>query len=149
MKNWIDLNAQVQKHVDRGLDLGDVPFAKFALFLYSSNYYRVSGYARCFYEAATGKYIAGTTAAQLMDIYDLDRAIRNLVLDGVGVVEPTLRSRVAFHVAKVIGGGGRSHVTHIRLRPGQSDRLRICRLGYPVNGRRSYRPGAHGQKVSM
>lgn len=105
MKNWIDLNAQVQKHVDRGLDLGDVPFAKFALFLYSSNYYRVSGYARCFYEAATGKYIAGTTAAQLMDIYDLDRAIRNLVLDGVGVVEPTLRSRVAFHVAKVIGGG--------------------------------------------
>ena len=107
MKNWIDLNAQVQKHVDRGLDLGDVPFATFALFLYSSNYYRVSGYARCFYEAATGKYIAGTTAVQLMDIYDLDRAIRNLVLGGVGVVgvvEPTLRSRVAFHVAKVIGG---------------------------------------------
>lgn len=32
-------------------------------------------------------------------------SIRNLVLDGVGVVEPTLRSRVAFHVAKVIGGG--------------------------------------------
>lgn len=100
----MDLNAQVQKHVVRGLDLGNITDKKFAMFLYSSNYYRVSGYGRCFYEAGADKYIAGTTAAQLMDIYDLDRALRNLVLDGVGVFEPTLRSRVAFHVAKVIGG---------------------------------------------
>lgn len=106
LKNWIDLSAQVQKHVDRGLDLDGVTTAKFAMFLYSSNYYRVSGYARCFYDADADKYIAGTTAAQLMDIYDLDRSIRNLILDGVGVVEPTLRSRVAYHFAKVIGGGG-------------------------------------------
>jgi abortive infection bacteriophage resistance protein len=105
LKNWIDLNAQVQKHIDRGLDLAGVASSRFAMFLYSSNYYRVSGYGRCFYEAGADSYIAGTTAAQLMDIYDLDRAIRNLVLDGVGVVEPTLRSRVAFHVAKSIGGG--------------------------------------------
>ncbi|MFE4949326.1 Abi family protein [Leifsonia sp. NPDC056665] len=79
--------------------------SRFAMFLYSSNYYRVSGYARCFYQPNADRYVAGTTAAQLVDIYDLDRSIRNLVLDGVGVVEPTLRSRVAFHVAKVIGGG--------------------------------------------
>lgn len=39
-----------------------------------------------------------------MTIYDLDRRIRNLILDGIGVVEPTVRSRVAYHVAKVIGG---------------------------------------------
>ncbi len=95
----------MQKHVDRGLDLGGVKTSTFAMFLYSSNYYRVSGYARCFYETDADKYVAGATAAQLMDIYDLDRSIRNLVLDGVGVVEPTLRSRVAFHVAKVVGGG--------------------------------------------
>lgn len=105
MKNWIDLNGQVQKHVDRGLDLGGVTKSTFAMFLYSSNYYRVSGYGRCFYEAGADRYVAGSTAAQLMDIYDLDRALRNLILDGVGVFEPTLRSRVAFHVAKVIGGG--------------------------------------------
>ena len=75
------------------------------MFLYSSNYYRVSGYARCFYAATTDRYIAGTSAAELMDTYDLDRAVRNAVLDGVSVVEPTLRSRVAFHVAKIVGGG--------------------------------------------
>lgn len=50
MKKWIDLKSQVQKHVERGLDLGPVSSDDFALFLYSSNYYRVSGYARCFYE---------------------------------------------------------------------------------------------------
>ena len=105
MKDWIDLTAQVQKHVDRGLDLGGVTTRKFAMFLYSSNYYRVSGYARCFYQTNAEKYIPGATAAQLIDVYDLDRSVRNLVLDGVGVVEPTLRSRVAFHVAKVLGGG--------------------------------------------
>ncbi|MBU8868219.1 Abi family protein [Paenarthrobacter aromaticivorans] len=105
MKDWIDLNGQVQKHVDRGLDLGGIQNSKFAMFLYSSNYYRVSGYGRCFYEAGAERYVAGTTAVQLMDIYDLDRVLRNLILDGVGVVEPTLRSRVAFHVAKVVGGG--------------------------------------------
>ncbi|MFE4724859.1 Abi family protein [Microbacterium sp. NPDC056736] len=105
MKSWIDLNAQVQKHLDRGLDLADVPRQRFAMFLYSSNYYRVSGYARCFYEADVDRYRSGTTASRLMDVYDLDRAVRNSVLDGVGVLEPTLRSRVAFHVAKVVGGG--------------------------------------------
>ena len=65
----------------------------------------MSGYGRCFYEAGAERYVAGTTAVLLMDIYDLDRVLRNLILDGVGVVEPTLRSRVAFHVAKVVGGG--------------------------------------------
>lgn len=105
MKNWIDLNSQVQKHQTRGLELGTVSSRTFAMFLYSSNYYRVSGYGRCFYEAGTDRYRQGTTAAQLMDVYDLDRAVRNLVLDGVGVVEPTLRSRVAYHVANAIGGG--------------------------------------------
>lgn len=105
MKKWIDLNAQVQKHVDRGLELGSVSQHDFAMFLYSSNYYRVSGYGHCFYENHADRYIAGTTATQLMDVYDLDRAVRNSVLDGVGVVEPTLRSRVAYHLAKVLGGG--------------------------------------------
>ena len=105
MKNWIDLNTQVQKHVDRGLVLGNVSAGKFAMFLYSSNYYRVSGYGRCFYATSTDLYNTGTSAGQLMEIYDLDRAVRNAVLDGVGVVEPTLRSRVAFHVAKIVGGG--------------------------------------------
>lgn len=105
LKDWIDLNGQVQKHVDRGLDLSGMPSSKFAMFLYSSNYYRVSGYGRCLYENEADRYVVGTTAAQLMDIYDLDRAVRNLILDGVGVFEPTLRGRVAFHVAKVIGGG--------------------------------------------
>ena len=49
VKDWIDLNAQVQRHVDRGLDLGTVSVGKFAMFLYASDYYRVSGYAHCFY----------------------------------------------------------------------------------------------------
>lgn len=105
MKKWIDLNTQVQKHVERGLELGSVSSSDFAMFLYSSNYYRVSGYGHCFYENDADRYVAGTTATQLMDVYDLDRAVRNSVLDGVGVVEPTLRSRVAYHLAKVLGGG--------------------------------------------
>lgn len=105
MKDWIDLNGQVQKHMDRGLDLGGITKEKFAMFLYSSNYYRVSGYGRCFYQPGVDKYIVGTTADRLIDIYELDRILRHRVLDGIGVVEPTIRSRVAFHVAKVIGGG--------------------------------------------
>lgn len=104
MKNWIDLNAQVQKHLDRGLDLGSISHRDFALFLYSSNYYRVSGYGRCFYENQSRRYVSGTTARQLIDVYDLDRRVRNLVLDGVGVVEPTIRSRIAYHFAQIVGG---------------------------------------------
>lgn len=105
MKQWIDLTAQVQRHIDRGLNLGSVSFREFFKFLYASNYYRVSGYGRCFYEPNEDRYRAGTTAEQLMDIYDRDRLVRNLVLDGIGVVEPTLKSRVAYHIAQVIGGG--------------------------------------------
>lgn len=105
MKKWIDLTTQAQRHVDRGLDLGGVAEEDFKRFLYSSNYYRVSGYARCFYENGQDHYTPGTTAQQIMDIYDLDRRIRNMVLDGIGVVEPTLRSRVAFHISNILGAG--------------------------------------------
>ncbi|GAB3619568.1 Abi family protein [Glutamicibacter endophyticus] len=104
MKCWIDLDAQVQRHIDRGLQLRGTSRKQFALFLYSSNYYRVSGYGRCFYEPGTEMYKTGTSAELLMEIYDHDRAIRNMVLEGIGVVEPTLRSRVAYHVAHVLGG---------------------------------------------
>ncbi|UIN30526.1 Abi family protein [Microbacterium binotii] len=106
MKDWINLAAQVQKHRDRGLQLDGVSEKKFGLFLYSSNYYRVSGYARCFYEPGEDRYASGATASRLMDVYDLDRAVRNAVLDGVSVVEPTLRARVAYHVAGAVGGDG-------------------------------------------
>lgn len=105
MKHWIDLTAQVQRHVERGLDLGSVTSHKFAMFLYANNYYRVSGYGRCLYEPNEDRYRIGTSAEQLMDIYERDRSVRNLVLDGISVVELTLRSRVAYHVAKVVGGG--------------------------------------------
>lgn len=104
MKTWIELDAQVQRHLDRGLQLGAIPRHRFALFLYASNYYRVSGYSRCFYEPDTDRYKAGTSAGQIMDIYDHDRRVRNMVLDGIGVVEPALKSRVAYHVAEVLGG---------------------------------------------
>src|SRR5699024_12104717 len=91
MKDWIDLDAQLKRHVARGLDMEGMTEREFKLFLYSSNYYRVSGYGRCFYERGTDHYAAGTTAAQIMDVYDLDRRVRNLVLDGIGGVEPTIR----------------------------------------------------------
>lgn len=106
VKHWIDLKAQVRRHLDRGLELGGVSEQQFAMFLYSSNYYRVSGYARCFYQqdGPSERYRAGVDAATLMEVYDLDRAVRNAVLDGVSVVEPTLRSRVAHHVTRSIGG---------------------------------------------
>ena len=118
MKKWIDLKSQVQKHVERGLDLGPVSSDDFALFLYSSNYYRVSGYARCFYERDADRYVPGTTATKLMEVYDLDRAVRNSVLDGVGVLEPTLRSRVAYDFAKLAGGGGAYLDEHLYLPAG-------------------------------
>lgn len=105
MKQWIDINAQVQKHVGRGLLLGDVDHNQFAKFLYSSNYYRVSGYARCFQDlgGVNKRYQEGTEATTLMKVYDLDRQVRNAVLDGVSVVETTLRSRVAYHLTQTIG----------------------------------------------
>src|SRR5690625_7267130 len=73
MKDWIDLDAQLKRHVARGLDMEGTTEREFKLFLYSSNYYRVSGYGRCFYEPGTDRYAVGTTASQIMDVYDLDR----------------------------------------------------------------------------
>ncbi|WP_269928992.1 Abi family protein [Kocuria massiliensis] len=88
-----------------GLDLGSVTREKFAMFLYANNYYRVSGYSRCLYMPGEDRYQAGTSAELLMDIYEHDRKVRNLVLDGISVVEPTVRSRVAYHIAQSMGGG--------------------------------------------
>lgn len=104
MKKWIDLRAQVDKHIERGLDLGAVSFEEFALFLYSNNYYRVSGYGRCFYIADEDRYEVGTQACHLMAACNLDREVRACVLEGVGVFEPTIRSRVAYQFSRNIDG---------------------------------------------
>lgn len=105
MKQWMAVLDQVEKHVGRGLDLENLEKPEFVKFLYSNNYYRFSGYARCFYAPNSERYADGATAMQIMDAYELDRRVRNVVLEGVSVVEPTLKSRVAYQVTKKIHGG--------------------------------------------
>ncbi|WP_071927155.1 Abi family protein [Nocardia mangyaensis] len=111
-KPYKTLPEQVALLRDRGMAIGDEPAATAQLL--AIGYYRLSGYCYTFREHAVpcastcgcprrrDNFVVGTTLKQVVDLYEFDRALRLLVLDGIERVEVALRMRLGY----VVGAGG-------------------------------------------
>ncbi|TFD26642.1 Abi family protein [Cryobacterium lyxosi] len=104
MKNALNLAEQVALLRTRGLVMGDDDATSTAarLFLYGTNYYRFSGYAR-YFQIAPGRgddrYRAGTSFAQIRDLYEFDLQLSRLLFDGLAEIEVVFRGRFAYELA--------------------------------------------------
>ena len=107
-KKWIDHGAQVEKLRMRGLLVSDVDLAK--RFLAYSNYYRFTGYCLRFQhiDTQTGDRVfnPNVSFSDVMDLYDLDRELRDCIADALESVEISFRSAVAYHFAAAHGAFG-------------------------------------------
>lgn len=82
--------------------------------LLAIGYYRLSGYCYTFREHAvpcattcdcprrSDSFVLGTTLDQVVELYEFDRMLRLLVLDGIERVEVALRMRLGY----IVGAGG-------------------------------------------
>lgn len=129
MKEWLDLSSQAQRHVQRGLILTENQLDEFKAFLFSTNYYRFSGYSRCFYDPSISpeRYRAGTTFSEIRKVYEQDQYIRQAVMEGVGIVEPVMRARFAYFYSQQIGSTG-DYLMPNRYLPREMTGLEVERL---------------------
>ena len=107
-KGWIDYGAQVEKLKRRGLAIPDEALAR--RFLSYSNYYRFTGYCLRFQhmENQTGERIfnRGVSFSDVMDLYRIDRELRDCIADALETVEISFRSAVAYNFAASHGAFG-------------------------------------------
>ncbi|SFN54184.1 Abi family protein [Mycetocola miduiensis] len=106
-KKWLSLDQQVDRLIDRGLEVEDPGRA--AALLKSIGYYRVTGYLYPFLQSdecvddegqpqfrILNKYRPGTALHHAESIIDFDRQLRILVLEGVERIEVAVRMRAGY-----------------------------------------------------
>lgn len=106
-KPALSYEAQLARLEQRGLGVADRNRA--LEFLRHANYYRVAGYCLAF-ETARHVFAAGTTIEQVMELYEFDRVLRDLVSEALEVVEVDLRAALAYYFGQKYGPFG-----HIKL----------------------------------
>ena len=92
------INEQIAKMKERGCIFGDEKRARETLKYI--NYYRISNYFEPF-SVSKHKYEEGTTFEKIMQIYEMDRKLRSVLIATLGGIEIALRAAVSnFHALK-------------------------------------------------
>ena len=106
-KGWLAYDDQVEKLKKRGLKIEDVEFAR--QFLAYSNYYRFTGYCLRFQhkdESGERVFNDGVSFSDIIDIYEIDKGLRDCISGALGAIEISFRSAVAYHFAEEHGPFG-------------------------------------------
>ena len=90
----------------RGMIIEDEDYA--LKVLKSENYYRLSGYwltmlVRAENDSEEDRFYLGTTFDDLMDLYEFDAELRNVIFDAVRIIETNIKSFVAYSHAEKYG----------------------------------------------
>lgn len=105
-KEWLPLDQQVERLIDRGLAVDDPERA--LRLLQSIGYYRLTGYLYPFLEAeeytddgrertrVLNRYLPGTALHHAETIIDFDRRLRMLVMEGVERIEVAVRMQAGY-----------------------------------------------------
>jgi len=105
-KPWLSIDEQLAKVIDRGMVVDDPSLAKAALA--SIGYYRLSAYWYAFRKSEpvtvgdavvdrrlTSNFVDATTFKLVLDLYEFDRRLKSLMLDGIERIEVIVRTRIA------------------------------------------------------
>jgi len=113
MKSPITIIKQLDQLKTRGLVFKDETQAKDILL--QNNYYRLTGYWRKYQidpDHKNDQFIRGITFEDVVEIYELDIALRSLLLEGIGRFEVCFRSYLAYHIAHSTQDGS---IIHLKL----------------------------------
>ncbi len=122
-KPWLSIADQLEKLQSRGLIIDDQKGAE--QFLWHLNYYRFSGYCLAF-EQSRHSFQSGTTFSQIRAAYEFDVKLRDLLTEGLEVIEVDTRSAIAHIFGQQCGAFGYADVKHFRPSLDHADWL--CRV---------------------
>ena len=98
-KDFKSIAEQRALLTSRGLTIEDNSAAE--EFLLHNNYYRISGYSLTLRK--NDKFYPAATMQNIMDIYNLDHALRHLLLEYIELIEVKMKSIYAYEIAKAYG----------------------------------------------
>lgn len=106
LKPPLSFNQQLDQLINRGLQVDDRTEALRALS--SISYYRLSAYwfpfrLRDDSGAVTSNVTPGTSFERVIQLYEFDRQLRLLVLDGIERIEVAIRTQLTYHMAHAYG----------------------------------------------
>lgn len=119
-KGWLSYSDQVQLLQHRGLVVSDLRKAE--QFLSHLNYYRFSGYCLAF-ESQRHTFVAGTTFEQIVDAYQFDLGLRDLVTEALEIIEVDLRAAIAHFFGQRYGAFGHTVASNFHIGFGHTDWL--------------------------
>jgi abortive infection bacteriophage resistance protein len=102
-KPWLSYKGQLAQLIDRGLTVADAAAAE--KFLSHVNYYRFSGFCLAF-ESHRRAFLANVTFEDLKAAYEFDVRLRDLLNEGLEVIEIDIRTCLAHHIGQRHGAFG-------------------------------------------
>jgi abortive infection bacteriophage resistance protein len=96
------IDEQIDILEKRGLTIRDKDFARD--FLLKNNYYRISGYSLTLRNHDV--FYSGTSFENIVDIYNFDRIIRNILAKYLEIIEVSIKSIYAYKFSEKYGGDG-------------------------------------------
>lgn len=102
VKEFKTIEEQIDILRSRGLKIEDEKRA--ADFLLCNNYYRISGYSLTLRK--NDVFASTATFQNIMDIYNFDRELRNLLLKFLEIIEVKFKSIFAYEFSKMYGAEG-------------------------------------------
>ena len=104
MKEYKTIDEQIELLKSRGLIINDEDLNEAKDFLMRNNYYRISGYSLTLRKHDV--FYPGVTMGNIIDIYNFDREMRNLLLWAIEIIEVNAKSIYAHLFSKKYGGLG-------------------------------------------
>mgnify|MGYP002452436279 CR=1 FL=1 len=101
-KEFKTIDEQINILEVRGLNFPDKSVAR--SFLYRNNYYRISGYSLTLRNHDV--FAAGVTFQNIIDIYEFDRSLRQILLKYIELIEVSFKSIYSYEFTRVCGPTG-------------------------------------------
>ena len=101
-KKFKTLREQLEIMKSKGMTINDEAFAKKVLL--RENYFFLNGYRHPFMKASSDKhFLQGTTFEEMYSLFLFDRAIRNVFLKNLLIIENNLKSIFSYQLSKKYG----------------------------------------------
>lgn len=107
--HYLSVNERISVLKERGLKINDEQEAK--RFLEDVDYYRLIRYVSVFQEEHD-RFDPGITFTCIADVYNFDKALRNILFDVVDTIEISMRARIIKEVGEHFGAFGYLDASH-------------------------------------
>ncbi len=104
VKPFLSVNQQIQLLKSRGLIIQEDKLEVAKNFLLNNNYYRISGYTLTLRK--NDRFYENANIDNVIQIYELDRRIRHIILSITEEIEVRTKSLIAYYHAKTYGAIG-------------------------------------------